>query len=117
MRSREFSTLELKTNIYFKKTKGGGEIRRHVYIIWLKKDEFCAIVLIKKEVIFMKSYELKPTRENILDAILRDTIGRSKDVFAFADIFLPGSMKNPEKISLCYLYFGRKNATINNGHL
>jgi hypothetical protein len=34
----------------------------------------------------MKSYELKPTRENILDAILRDTIGRNKDVFAFADI-------------------------------
>ena len=34
----------------------------------------------------MQSYELKPTRENIMDAIIRDTIGRNRDVFAFADI-------------------------------
>ena len=37
-------------------------------------------------VVCIKSYELKPTRENILTAIQNDTIGRNKDVFSFADI-------------------------------
>ena len=27
-----------------KQRKGGGEIRRHVYIIRLKNDEFCGII-------------------------------------------------------------------------
>jgi hypothetical protein len=34
----------------------------------------------------MKLYELKPTRENILNALTNDAIGRNKDVFAFVDI-------------------------------
>lgn len=34
----------------------------------------------------MKSYELMPNNENLMDIFLRDTIGRNKDVFAFADI-------------------------------
>lgn len=34
----------------------------------------------------MKSYELKPTYENLRDSIARDTIGRNHDVFLFAEI-------------------------------
>ena len=37
-------------------------------------------------VIYIKSYELKPTRKNILTALQNDSIGRNKDVFSFADI-------------------------------
>ena len=34
----------------------------------------------------MKSYELKPTHENLMEIFLRNTIDRNKDVFMFADI-------------------------------
>lgn len=34
----------------------------------------------------MKSYELKPTYENLLETYINDTIGRSKDVFLFSQI-------------------------------
>ena len=34
----------------------------------------------------MKSYELKPTRENLMETFLMDTLGRNKDIFGFADI-------------------------------
>lgn len=34
----------------------------------------------------MKFYELKATRKNIFETLVRDTLGRNKDVFAFADI-------------------------------
>ena len=34
----------------------------------------------------MKSYELKPTRENFMETLLSDTLERNKDVFWFADI-------------------------------
>jgi len=34
----------------------------------------------------MKSYELKPTRKNIFDTLLNDTLKRNTDVFAFADV-------------------------------
>ena len=34
----------------------------------------------------MKSYELKPTRENLMETLIRDTLDRNKDIFWFADI-------------------------------
>lgn len=34
----------------------------------------------------MKSYELKPTHENLMDTFIRDTLDRNKDIFRFADI-------------------------------
>ena len=34
----------------------------------------------------MKSYELKPTQENLLSTLLKDTIGRNLDVYSFAEI-------------------------------
>lgn len=34
----------------------------------------------------MKSYELKPTRENLMETFLMDILGRNKDIFGFADI-------------------------------
>lgn len=34
----------------------------------------------------MKSYELKPTKENLIDTIVHDTIGRNKDIYHFADM-------------------------------
>lgn len=34
----------------------------------------------------MKSYELKPTYENLLSTYINDSIGRNEDVFRFADI-------------------------------
>ncbi len=34
----------------------------------------------------MKSYELKPTYENLMDSFLTDTIGRNTDIFHFVDI-------------------------------
>ena len=34
----------------------------------------------------MKSHELKPTYENLLETYINDTIGRSKDVFLFSQI-------------------------------
>lgn len=34
----------------------------------------------------MKSYEVKPTYENLLDSIVRDTIGRNHDIYMFAEI-------------------------------
>lgn len=34
----------------------------------------------------MKTYELKPTNENVLDVFLNDKISRNKDVFIFSDL-------------------------------
>lgn len=34
----------------------------------------------------MKSYELQPTYENLLDSIVQDTIGRNNDIYMFAEI-------------------------------
>lgn len=34
----------------------------------------------------MKSYELKPTPENLLNTFLNDTISRDTDIFRFIDI-------------------------------
>lgn len=34
----------------------------------------------------MKSLELQPTHENLFETFISDSIGRSKDVVAFADI-------------------------------
>lgn len=34
----------------------------------------------------MKSYELKPTRENLMETFIRDALDRNKDIFWFADI-------------------------------
>ena len=34
----------------------------------------------------MKSYELKPTHENLMDTLIRNTLDRNKDIFMFADI-------------------------------
>jgi len=34
----------------------------------------------------MKSYELEPTHENLMQSFLADILGRNKDIFAFADI-------------------------------
>ena len=34
----------------------------------------------------MKSFELKPTPENLLNTFLEDTISRNTDIFRFIDI-------------------------------
>ena len=34
----------------------------------------------------MKSYELKPTHENLMETLISDTLDRNKDIFWFADI-------------------------------
>lgn len=34
----------------------------------------------------MKSYELKPTQENLLNTFLDDSISRNKDIFYFLDV-------------------------------
>ena len=34
----------------------------------------------------MKSYELKPTYDNLLNTYLKDAIGRNNDIFLFANI-------------------------------
>lgn len=34
----------------------------------------------------MKSYELKPTEENLLSTYLNDSIGRNKDIYMFSDM-------------------------------
>ena len=34
----------------------------------------------------MKSYELKPTHENLMGTLISDTLDRNKDIFWFADI-------------------------------
>ena len=34
----------------------------------------------------MKSYELKPTHENLMETLIRDSLDRNEDIFWFADI-------------------------------
>ena len=34
----------------------------------------------------MRSFELKPSHDNLLNTLVNDSIGRNKDVFLFADI-------------------------------
>lgn len=49
----------------------------------------CTILHLKKHLIerlYMKSYELLPTHENLMNIFLFDTIKRNKDVFDFSDI-------------------------------